>query len=91
MNKFTVLAYRPFIPDPAGDMTVLRYRRPRSMPSPVLLGILFHLPRLPAVSCWHVFSAAGYGTAASPQARSMANPRFRLTVGCRNTLGEGSG
>ena len=27
-------------------------------------------------SCWRVFSAAGYGTAASPQARSMANPPF---------------
>ncbi len=49
MNKFTILAYRPFIPDPPGDMTVLRYWRPCSVPSPGLWRILFHVPRLPGV------------------------------------------
>ncbi len=91
MNKFTVVAYHPFILDPAGDMTVLRFRRPHSVPFPGLRRILFHVPCLPGVFLLACFSAAGYRTAATPQARSMANPPFRLTVSCRNTPGEGCG
>ncbi len=59
MNKFTVLASGPFILDPTADMTVLRFRRLRSVPSPSLRIILFHVPRLPGVfllacflCCW---------------------------------------
>ncbi len=74
MNKFTVLAYCPFIPDPPGDMTVLLYRRPRSVPSAGLWRILFHVPRLPGFFLLACFLRCSYGTAASPQARSMANP-----------------
>ncbi len=88
MNKFTVLAYRPFIPGPPGDMTVLQFCRPRCVPSPDPRRVLFHVPHLPSVFCWRVFFAAGYGTATSPQAWSMANPPFQLLVSCRNIPGK---
>ncbi len=49
MNKFPVLAYRPFTHDPPRDMTVLRFHRPHSVPTPGPRRILFHVPRLPGV------------------------------------------